>query len=169
MNAVAPNLRTADQNRKLWWLAGQLGLDKEAMADVVLEFTSGRTPHTSELTFLECRELTEFLQGTLIGHDRQRETKSERIDGFQKDSPQRLDLDRKRKGVIRAIYRWLELRGVTNASMDYVKAIACRAAKADSFNRISPEALSRVYAEFCRKQEAQSEMRNVELGIAMQN
>ena len=80
-----------------------------------------------------------------------------------------MKLDRQRKGVIRAIYRWLELRGVTNASMDYVKAIACRAAKADSFNRISPDALTRVYAEFCHKQESLSAMRNVELGIAMQN
>lgn len=168
MNAVAPNLRTADQNRKLWWLAGQLGLDKEAMADVVLEFTEGRTCHTSELTFLECRELTEFLQGTLIGHDR-RDSRAERTDQKRDGDPDRVKLDRQRKGVIRAIYRWLELRGVTNASMDYVKAIACRAAKADSFNRISPDALTRVYAEFCHKQESLSAMRNVELGIAMQN
>ena len=168
MKTATPNLRTADQNRKLWWLAGQLGLDKEAMADVVLEFTEGRTCHTSELTFLECRELTEFLQGTLIGHDR-RDSRAERTDQKRDGDPDRVKLDRQRKGVIRAIYRWLELRGVTNASMGYVKGIACRAAKADSFNRISPEALSRVYAEFCRKQEAQSEMRNVELGISMQN
>lgn len=168
MKTATPNLRTTEQNRRLWWLAGQLGLDKEAMADVVLEFTEGRTCHTSELTFLECRELTEFLQGTLIGHDR-RDSRAERTDQKRDGDPDRVKLDRQRKGVIRAIYRWLELRGVTNASMDYVKGIACRAAKADSFNRISPEALSRVYAEFCRKQEAQSEMRNVELGISMQN
>ena len=161
MKTATPNLRTADQNRKLWWLAGQLGLDKEAMADVVLEFTGGRTPHTSELTFLECRELTEFLQKTLIPGGRSNSS--------TKGETERDMLDRQRKGVIRAIYRWLELRGVTNASMDYVKAIACRAAKADNFNRISPDALTRVYAEFCHKQESQSAMRNVELGIAMQN
>ena len=168
MNAVAPNLRTADQNRKLWWLAGQLGLDKEAMADVVLEFTEGRTCHTSELTFLECRELTEFLQGTLIGHDR-RDSRAERTDQKRDGDPDRVKLDRQRKGVIRAIYRWLELRGVTNASMDYVKAIACRAAKADSFNRISPDALTRVYAEFCRKQEAVEAKAEVLNEMAMQN
>ena len=169
MEKTKTNLRTTEQNRRLWWLAGQLGLDKEAMADVVLEFTEGRTCHTSELTFLECRELTEFLQGTLIEHDR-RDNRTERTDQKRDGDPDRVKLDRQRKGVIRAIYRWLELRGVTNASMDYVKAIACRAAKADSFNRISPDALTRVYAEFCRKQEAvQLGMRNVELGIAMQN
>lgn len=168
MKTATPNLRTTEQNRRLWWLAGQLGLDKEAMADVVLEFTEGRTCHTSELTFLECRELTEFLQGTLIGHGR-RDSRAERTDRKRDGDPDRVKLDRQRKGVIRAIYRWLELRGVTNASMDYVKAIACRAAKADSFNRISPEALTRVYAEFCHKQESLSAMQNVELGIASRN
>lgn len=168
MKTATPNLRTTEQNRRLWWLVGQLGLDKEAMADVVLEFTEGRTCHTSELTFLECRELTEFLQGTLIGHDR-RDSRAGRTDQKRDGDPDRVKLDRQRKGVIRAIYRWLELRGVTNASMDYVKAIACRAAKADSFNRISPDALTRVYAEFCHKQESQSAMRNVELGMASRN
>ena len=168
MKTAAPNLRTADQNRKLWWLAGQLGLDKEAMSDIVYDFTEGRTPHTSELTFLECRELTEFLQGTLIGHDR-RDSRAERTDQKRDGDPDRVKLDRQRKGVIRAIYRWLELRGVTNASMDYVKAIACRAAKADSFNRISPDALTRVYAEFCRKQKAVGAMGNVIVEIARNN
>ena len=168
MKTATPNLRTTEQNRRLWWLAGQLGLDKEAMADVVLEFTEGRTCHTSELTFLECRELTEFLQGTLIGHDR-RDSCAERIDQKRDGDPDRVKLDRQRKGVIRAIYRWLELRGVTNASMDYVKAIACRAAKADSFNRIPPDALTRVYAEFCRKQEAVEAKAEVLNEMAMQN
>ena len=159
MRAVAANPRTADQNRKLWWLAGQLGIDKEAMGDIVLEFTGGRTCHTSELSFLECREITEFMQSTLVPGGKRRNTERE---------TERDILDRKRKGVIRAIFRWLELRGV-NASMEYVKAIACRAAKRDRFNDISLGELTRVYAEFCRKQESLSAMRNVELGIAMQN
>ena len=159
MRTVAANPRTADQNRKLWWLAGQLGIDKEAMGDIVLEFTGGRTCHTSELSFLECREITEFMQSTLVPGGKRRNTEHE---------TERDILDRKRKGVIRAIFRWLELRGV-NASMEYVKAIACRAAKRDRFNELSLGDLTRVYAEFCRKQESQSAVRNVELGIAMQN
>ena len=144
MSAVTANPRTADQNRKLWWLAGQLGLDKEAMGDIVMEFTGGRTRHTSELSFLECREITEFMQSTLALDGKRRNTERE---------TEREILDRKRKGVIRAIFRWLELRGV-NASMEYVKAIACRAAKRDRFNELSLGDLTRVYAEFCRKQEA---------------
>ena len=66
MRTVTANPRTADQNRKLWWLAGQLGIDKEAMGDIVMEFTGGRTCHTSELSFMECREITEFMQRALI-------------------------------------------------------------------------------------------------------
>lgn len=159
MRAVTANPRTADQNRKLWWLAGQLGIDKEAMGDIVLEFTGGRTCHTSELSFMECREITEFMQSTLVPGGKRRNTERE---------TEREILDRKRKGVIRAIYRWLELRGV-NASMEYVKAIACRAAKADSFNRISPDALTRVYAEFCRKQETVGAMAGVLNEMAIQN
>ena len=150
MRAVAANPRTADQNRKLWWLAGQLGIDKEAMGDIVLEFTGGRTCHTSELSFLECREITEFMQRALI-QPGSRETASERTDRMVDGHPDRVELDRKRKGVIRAIFRWLELRGV-NASMEYVKAIACRAAGKTSFNEISPAELGRIYAEFCKKQ-----------------
>ena len=151
MRAVTANPRTADQNRKLWWLAGQLGIDKEAMGDIVLEFTGGRTCHTSELSFMECREITEFMQRALI-QPGSRETSSERTDRKVEGHPDRVELDRKRKGVIRAIFRWLELTGV-NASMEYVKAIACRAAKRDRFNDISLGELTRVYAEFCRKQE----------------
>ena len=144
MKAVAANPRTADQNRKLWWLAGQLGIDREAMGDVVMEFTGGRTCHTSELSFQECRQITEFMQSALVqgGQKRSQGRESERE-----------ILDRKRKGVIRAIFRWLEMTGV-NASMEYVKAIACRAAKRDRFNELSLGDLTRVYAEFCRKQEA---------------
>ena len=159
MSAVTANPRTADQNRKLWWLAGQLGIDKEAMGDIVLEFTSGRTCHTSELSFLECREITEFMQSTLVPGGKRRNTERE---------TERDILDRKRKGVIRAIFRWLELRGV-KASMEYVKAIACRAAKRDRFNDISLGELTRVYAEFCRKQEAVEAKAEVLNEMAIQN
>ena len=166
---VTPNPRTKEQNRRLWWIAGQLGISREAMADIVLEFTNGRTSHTSELSFLECRELTAFLHNTLTEH-KLRENAATRIDQKPDNDTERLTLDRKRKGVIRAIFRWLELRGVRGVSVEYVKGIACRAAKADSFNRISPEALSRIYAEFCHKQEAiQGGMRDVIGEMAVSN
>ena len=167
MRTVTANPRTADQNRKLWWLAGQLGIDKEAMGDIVMEVTGGRTCHTSELSFMECREITEFMQRALI-QPGSRETASERTDRMVEGHPDRVELDRKRKGVIRAIFRWLELCGV-KASMEYVKAIACRAAKRDRFNDISLGELTRVYAEFCRKQEACSAKAEVLNELAVSN
>lgn len=167
MKTTAPNLRTIEQNRKLWWLAGQLGLDKEAMADIVYDFTEGRTNHTSELSFLEARELIDYLNRTLSPKNC-RESSSARTDKCATDHPDRVKLDRKRKGVIKAIFRWFELRG-QHPTMEYVKSVACRAAKKERFNDISLCELTRVYAEFCHKQESLSAMQNVELGIASRN
>lgn len=167
MKAVTANPRTADQNRKLWWLAGQLGIDKEAMADVVWDFTEGRTCHTSELSFLEARDLIDYLNRTLSPKS-YRDCSSAKTDRYSPEHPDRVQLDRKRKGVIKAIFRWFELLG-QHPTMEYVKAVACRAAGKDRFNDISLGELTRIYAEFCHKQKSQSAMRNVELGIAMQN
>lgn len=167
MKTAAPNLRTADQNRKLWWLAGQLGLDKEAMADIVYDFTEGRTPHTSELTFLECRDLIDYLSRTLSPKN-YRECSSARTDKCATDHPDRVKLDRKRKGVIKAIFRWFELFG-QHPTMEYVKSVACRAAKKERFNDISLGELTRVYAEFCRKQKAVGAMGNEIVEIARNN
>lgn len=150
MEAVTKNPRTNAQNRRLWWLAGQLGIDREAMAGIVLDFTEGRTSHTSELSFLECLDLTKFLQGTLNQRN-PRNGESVRTDSKPESDPERVKLDRKRKGVIKAIFRWFELRG-QQPTMEYVKGVACRAAGKTSFNEISPAELSRIYAEFCKKQ-----------------
>ena len=162
---VTPNPRTKEQNRRLWWIAGQLGISREAMADIVLEFTNGRTSHTSELSFLECRELTAFLHNTLTEH-KLRENAATRIDQKPDNDPERLTLDRKRKGVIRAIFRWFELRG-QQPTMEYVKGVACRAAGKTSFNEISPAELSRIYAEFCKKQRTVGAMVRDDFSISM--
>lgn len=162
---VTPNPRTKEQNRRLWWIAGQLGISREAMADIVLEFTNGRTSHTSELSFLECMELTKFLQGTLNRRN-PRNGESVRTDGKPENDPDRVKLDRKRKGVIKAIFRWFELRG-QQPTMEYVKGVACRAAGKTSFNEISPAELSRIYAEFCKKQRTVAAMMPEDFTISM--
>lgn len=142
------NPRTNAQNRKLYWLFEQLNIsDKDVIAEIVWDHTEHRTCHTKELSFMECMDLIKWLESTLKGA---RYTKAERVEQSNDDNAI-ANLDRKRKGVIRAIFRWGELQGVTY-TMDYVKGIACRAAGVDSFNRISPEALSRIYYEFCGKQ-----------------
>jgi hypothetical protein len=150
---LSNNPRTMQQNRHLYWLFGQLNIHSaDAIADIVWSFTEGRTNRTSELQFLECSELIKYLTNTLrtTAH---RATKAEKIDAQCEGSEERERLDKKRKGVIKAIFRWFELQGKV-VSMEYVKATACRAAGADSFNTISPEALTRIYHEFCDKQRA---------------
>lgn len=144
MNPLTINPRTTQQNRKLYWLFGKFGVkDKDAIAEIVWEFT-GRTCHTSELTFIEARGLIGSLEDLM--------KKKHKL------KPATDELDRKRKGVIKAIFRWFELRGKV-PTMDYVKAVACRAAGADSFNQISSASLTRIYAEFCNKQRTVGAMR----------
>jgi hypothetical protein len=143
------NPRTTQQNSTLYWLFGQLGVkDKDAIAEIVWNHTGHRTQHTGELEFMEAQELINYLR---IINTSKRQTASERIDTMVEDTPERKALDRKRKGVLKAIFRWGELQGY-KYTMDYVKGIACRAAGVNHFNQISPEALTRIYNEFCKKQ-----------------
>ncbi|HPX59607.1 MAG TPA: hypothetical protein PLL02_04160 [Bacteroidales bacterium] len=136
-------MRTIAQNRKLYWLFSRLNLNEDAIDALVLETTHGRTSHTSELSFIEAMELIRYLDNI-------------RRSGVQKQR-ESLTLDRKRKGLIKAIFRWYELQG-KQVDMEYVKATACRAAGVDFFNQISEAALTRLYHEFCRKQVAQGEI-----------
>lgn len=148
------NLRTPAQNRKLYWLFGQLNIrDAEMISGIVYNATNGRTTHTSELRFLEAKELIENLSRP---NKANKESKSERIERSTNEALKN-ELDLKRKGVIRAIFRWFDLQG-RQVTIDYLKAVACRAAGADTFNSISNEALQRIYHEFCRKQKAQETM-----------
>jgi len=145
------NPRTTAQNRRLYWLFKQLvNGNKDAIAKIVYEHTNHRTDRTSKLQFIEAMELIRSLESLL---KQPRESKSARIDRMVDDAPERAELDRKRKGLIKAIFRWYELRG-REVTMKYVKATACRAAGVDNFNDISVSALTRLYAEFCRKQNA---------------
>ena len=77
-----------------------------------------------------------------------------------------MKLDRKRKGVIKAIFRWFELRG-QQPTMEYVKGVACRAAGKTSFNEISPAELSRIYAEFCKKQRTVGAMVQEDFSVSL--
>lgn len=133
--------RTLNQNRRLYWLLNELGL-KDSVADLVSDETNGRTTHTSELTFIECMNLIRRLE--------QYTRKAQ-----EKPTPQSKQnrMDKKRKGVIKAICAYGELCGLTY-TVDYAKSIAKRAAGRDSFNEITEGELTRIYNEFCRKQTA---------------
>lgn len=150
MEKVSKDIRTAGQNKKLYWLLGMLNIkDKEDIGSLVWSHTEGRTVHTSELTFIECRELIRFLDDTLKNSVGSRSGRVDKVGSeWQQD-----ELNKKRKGVIKAIFAWLESKGGETPTMEYVKSIACRAANVRKFNDISSAALTRIYNEFCEKQQ----------------
>jgi hypothetical protein len=67
-------------------------------------------------------------------------------------NPEDARRDKMRKRVIAAIGGWLRLIGKGNESMEYIKSVACRAAKIENFNQISLERLTTIYNMFLRKQ-----------------
>lgn len=141
------NLRTSEQNRRLHWLLNQLNIGVELKADYAYQYSKGRTNKTSELKFIECQQLIGDLENLL---KKPRQGKSKHIEVFG-DKQAKEHLDKLRKGVLKAIFRWYELQN-REVTMNYVKATACRAAGVEQFNNISPSGLTRVYAEFCKKQ-----------------
>jgi hypothetical protein len=52
------NPRTEQQNRYIYWLLGQLGVtSKDAIAEIVSDWTQGRTTRTSDLQFIEAQTI----------------------------------------------------------------------------------------------------------------
>jgi len=139
-------MRTLEQNRKLYWLFNRLNLNEDTVDDIVMEVTRGRSSSTRDLEFIEAMELIKYLEGMLMVGE--------------KKQPTSLSIDRKRKGLIKAIFSWYDRQGKV-VDINYVKATACRAAGMDvkDFNKISETTLTRLYAEFCRKQVVQNEIR----------
>ena len=157
MKTLDDNLRTVSQNRILYGLFSKLNItDKLEISDIVYKASNKRTIHTSELTFIECRDLITSLEDIF---KRKRDSQSAKVDTMRPEAPEKLSLDKKRKGLLKAIFRWFELQGKV-VTMDYVKGVACRAAKVDTFNDISSSQLTTLYAEFCRKQRAREVMQS---------
>jgi hypothetical protein len=76
-------------------------------------------------------------------------------------------MDRKRKGLIKAVFRWYDLQGKT-VSMEYVIGTICKAGGVSRINDLTETDLQRLYAEFCRKQKAVQEM-NMDLKTRFSN
>jgi len=131
---------TAKQNRYLFYLLGQLNIsDPDMIGDMIFNVTGGRTSHKSEMEDYEYEKMIDNLK---------------RLCGADESScspPTAQKMDKKRKQVIAAIFRYFELQNKT-VTMDYVKAVACQAAGVKNFNKISYTALHRIYNEFCKKQ-----------------
>ncbi|WP_156173338.1 hypothetical protein [Chryseobacterium gallinarum] len=109
--------------KKLMTLLSKEGL-LEQRADIIKEWTCGRTTSAKELTPAEITAMCFVLE---------------------KDSQE--TLDKKRKRVIAAIFGLFNKMNKP-ATIEYVKGIACRAAKVDSFNKISSTRLDSLYNAF---------------------
>lgn len=130
------------QRRSLFINFNELGMSDNGRHNFISEFTHGRTSSMRDLDYVEAQDMIRQLQEM-----RRTPQTRKRHD----------ELDTKRKGVMKAIGRYLELCGQHPTSA-YIKAVAVRAAGlAESetnhdFNRIPGATLTRIYNEFCRKQ-----------------
>lgn len=145
METIEKDTMTDEQRRSLFLNFKALGLDDDGRHCFVSDFTDGRTDSLKDLGYIEAQDMLRYLQEL-------RRNPQER--------KRRDDLDRKRKGVMRAIGRYLELCGIQHTA-DYIKGVAVRAAGlvptevGHDFNRIDGATLTRIYNEFCRKQSVQ--------------
>lgn len=151
MNTTTDKL-TNGQLRHLFWLFKELEIGEDARRLMVDEWTKGRTDSVGRLGFIEAMNLIRRLE------------EIRRMPHTRRDNG---SLDTKRKGVMKAIYAYLNLCGI-EPSMDYVKRIAIRASGmaptgcvSHDFNRISSAALTRIYNEFCCKQTSAKERRDI--------
>ena len=102
-------------------------------ADMKLALISGYGAESSkDLTNAELTELCDHLNDILNPDDAKR--------------------DKMRKRVIAAIGGWLRLIGKGNEGLEYIKGVACRAARAENFNQISYDRLTTIYNMFLKRQ-----------------
>lgn len=97
-------------------------------AEVIEKFTQGRTTSARQLTRIELESLCQF---------------------FETNNNE--SLDKKRKRVIAALFGMFKKMN-KNVSMEYVKAIACRAARYEAFNDIPASRLDSLYNAFLNAQ-----------------
>ena len=138
------NPMTEQQRRHIYFLLNRLGLTKEVGDEMCPQWTDGRAWKISELQFIDAMHIIKYLNGLLT---KPREPQA-------RDTEQ---MDRKRKGLIKAVFRWYELQG-KEPTMKYVLGTICKAGGVDSINDLTAADLTRLYAEFCRKQKAQEAM-----------
>lgn len=113
--------------KKLMTILNTEGLT-EQRGEIITGFTNGRTDSARQLTATEINELCGVLEGNPT-----------------------IALDKKRKRLIAAIFGMFEKMN-KQVSMDYVKAIACQAAKVKTFNSIPSTRLDSIYNAFLKAQ-----------------
>lgn len=154
--------RTLAQNKRMWSLFNRMNVTKDAIEEMVNAVSSGRTVHSSELSYKEAEQLILACENSL---------KLSQKNNYNNDS------NKWRKRVISTIGKYLENQGYDN-NIDTIKAIAERIAKC-SFNAITINRLIRIYNTFnkynndfkARKSVLQQQKKelSVDLQLAMYN
>lgn len=129
--------------KKFHTLCARLNMD----ADMKLALISGYGVESSkDLTNAELLELCDHLNEIL--------------------NPEDAKTDKMRKRVIAAIGGWLRMIGKGDEGINYIKGVACQAAKVDNFNKIPLERLTTIYNMFLRKQKDAKSVNEVAEKIA---
>jgi len=136
------NPMTDAQRRSIFFLLRQLNLTKEVAEEMLPEWTSGRASHISETQFIDAMEIIKYLKSLSQNPRGQRANDDAKM-------------DRKRKGLIKAVFAWYDSQGKV-VDMKYVIGTICRAGGVERINDLTEADLQRLYAEFCRKQKAQT-------------
>lgn len=115
--------------KKFHTLCSRLRMDAEMKLALLSDYG---VESSKDLTNMELTELCDRLNNILNPEDAKR--------------------DRMRKRVIAAIGGWLRLIGKGEEGIDYIKGVACRAAKVNNFNHISLDRLTTIYSMFLKRQ-----------------
>lgn len=118
---------TDNQRKMIMSMCTQQGIDDDLRSELAFQFSTCRTTHISELKSNEASELISKLKQT------------------QSATNQTLDVWRKR--LMGAIGGYLDAHHYTN-NAETIKAIACRAAQVDDFNKIPADRLRSLYNAF---------------------
>ncbi|MDR1846734.1 MAG: hypothetical protein LBR17_01270 [Bacteroidales bacterium] len=118
-------------------LLSKLGMNGDDKADILYQYKVTSTKQLSCIQLIECCEYLQRLT-----------------------SPQYNEMDKLRKRVIAAIDKWLRNNGKPS-EIEYIKALACRAAGENAFNKISKTKLTAIYNTFCKYNRTQAATEDV--------
>jgi hypothetical protein len=135
---------TNEQRKHIYFLLNRLNLTKDVADEMCPQWTNGRASRISELQFIDAKGIIKFLNGL---RQKPRELKNRDTD----------KMDKKRKGLIKAVFRWYDLQGKV-VKMNYAIGTICKADGVSYINDLTETDLHRLYAEFCRKQKAMQEL-----------
>lgn len=132
---------TKDQKRSFHAMLSVLGYEKTDKIKVVELFSNGKYSHCSDMDYIDAQTMLREMRTLLARNNRPKHINSE----------EREKLDKLRKGCIRAVFAWFEVRG-QKPTMEYVKGVICHSANKNNINDLTESELTRTYNEFCRKQ-----------------